>query len=144
MRPQTILILATTAAAPPVLALAHPKPNPNPNPPISSTTLVTDDYANSLACAAKNAAINTAIDALCGSVSAHLTAGASAHTADGAWALSISNHGCPSDSVYVPWEYCMAQFHYVCAMGGAQGGGTRFWGTGGCQEWTIARAVTND
>ncbi|KAH9809191.1 hypothetical protein Tdes44962_MAKER06219 [Teratosphaeria destructans] len=71
MHPKPILTSLTVLATAPVLA--------RPNPPISSTTLVTDDWANSNACAAKNAAVNTAIESLCGSVSGHLNA-ARAHT----------------------------------------------------------------
>ena len=40
---------------------------------------------------------------------------------------------------WVPKEFCMKQFHKICAEGDVLGAGRRHYGRNGCQEWTISR-----
>ncbi|USW57605.1 hypothetical protein Slin15195_G109240 [Septoria linicola] len=101
------------------------------------------DYQYSQACARKNPAANAAIAAFCNK------------KIDGRYSDTImcpgprSSRGVVKQGVrakitgncspqqWIPGQYCLLQFHYICATGGARGMGSRSYGNGGCQTWTL-------
>ncbi|KAK4550185.1 hypothetical protein LTR36_003152 [Oleoguttula mirabilis] len=113
----------------------------------SSTTMVTNDFALSTTCGAKNPAVNLAIQAYCSSTSMGARAAgglaigspfARAGMIHDGYKVSIVGPKCPANSKWVPAKYCAAQFHYMCAYGGAKGAAVTTFGNAGCQIWTIA------
>lgn len=49
----------------------------------------------------------------------------------------VSIEGMCSPAAWVPQEYCLGQFYWMCAHGGAHGARTALYGQNQCQDWKI-------
>lgn len=114
---------------------------------VYSDLMVTLDWMNAATCGGKNPWANVAIDALCngpGSGDANGITVGTDWTQKGVqyqgYLAQILNNNCPSNSVWVPWKYCEAQFHYLCAnIGGVTDGvGEMKFGSNECQTFKIS------
>ncbi|KAK5113046.1 hypothetical protein LTR62_003625 [Meristemomyces frigidus] len=117
--------------------------------PLAANLISTQDYPNALLCAAKNPSINTLIQSFChgpGTTAANDLVVGSARATNGliyeGIKIRILGDGCPSNSVWVPGEYCGSQFHYLCGVfGNADGVGELAFGANLCQTWRIEREL---
>ncbi|KAF2485864.1 hypothetical protein BDY17DRAFT_322671 [Neohortaea acidophila] len=89
-------------------------------------------------CAAKNGAIQDAIDLFC--TNTHIMVPSQwAHDGLQFGNAHVSIRGHCSPAQWVPQQYCVSQFQHLCA--GTYGGfGFAHYGEGGCQEFRIVEA----
>lgn len=129
----TTLALAASASA---IAIAIPGVSPD--------LQLAQDSTYALACGQRNPAVNKAISNFCThNIVVDSTANSAVRQYRGPGVqLNIDGPACPSNSVWVPGQFCQAQFHYICAMGDGSGMGKGWYGTNGCQTWTISPWAT--
>jgi hypothetical protein len=123
-------ILLSTASA-----LPHPEADPS-----DPATQLAHNTKNYNICKQKNPYITDAIRQFC--ISPGPTVGTTAArngVTMGGFRVNILPTNCPSNDVWVPPQYCNAQFHYICATGYKVGAATTVgrYGVNGCQNWQI-------
>ena len=87
-------------------------------------------------CHNKNPAVNVAINHFCKNHHI-LVPGHYASYGRQYRGIRASIHGWCDPKAWVPSNWCRSQFRAICASSGQGGRGTRHFGSGGCQQFTI-------
>ena len=106
------------------------------------------DYQYSQTCAKKNPAVNAAISAFCNKKINGVASDtifcpgprSNAGVVTGGVRAKITGNCSPPQ--WIPAQYCLVQFHYICATGGPRGMGSHTYGNNGCQKWTLQFAIS--